>query len=69
MISLEAPHYGSPQALMILLFGPKLLPFGLLGERLREVISTFPSVYQLLPIYPCAEDQKKQSIDLFSDDT
>jgi hypothetical protein len=54
---------------MTLLFGPKLLPFGLLGERLREVISTFPSMYQLLPIYACAEDQKKQSIDLLFDET
>jgi hypothetical protein len=26
-------------------------------------------MYQLLPIYPRTEDQKKQSIDLFSDDT
>jgi pSer/pThr/pTyr-binding forkhead associated (FHA) protein len=69
MIFLGGPHYGSPQALMTLLFGPKLLPFGLLGERLRKVISTFPSMYQLLPTYPCAEDQKKQSIDLLSDET
>jgi pSer/pThr/pTyr-binding forkhead associated (FHA) protein len=69
MIFLGGPHYGAPSALMTLLFGPKLLPFGLLGERLREVISTFPSMYQLLPIYPCAEDQKKQSIDLLSDET
>jgi len=69
MIFLGGPHYGAPKALMTLLFGPKLLPFGLLGERLRQVISTFPSMYQLLPIYPCAEDQKKQSIDLLSDET
>jgi pSer/pThr/pTyr-binding forkhead associated (FHA) protein len=68
MIFLGGPHYGAPRALMTLLFG-KLLPFGLLGERLREVISTFPSMYQLLPIYSCVEDQKKQSIDLLSDET
>jgi len=68
MIFLGGPHYGSPQALMTLLFGPKFLPFGLLGERLREVISTFPSMYQLLPIYACAEDQQKQSIHLLSDE-
>lgn len=69
MIFLGGPHYGAPKALMTLLFGPKLLPFGLLGERLREVIATFPSMYQLLPIYSCAEDQKKQSVDLLSDET
>ena len=69
MIFLGGPHYGAPKALMNLLFGPKFLPFGLLGERLREVISTFPSMYELLPIYPCVEDQKKQSIDLLSDET
>ena len=54
---------------MTLLFGPKLLPFGLLGERLREVISTYPSMYQLLPIYPCTEDQRKHSIDVLSDES
>jgi pSer/pThr/pTyr-binding forkhead associated (FHA) protein len=69
MIFLGGPHYGAPRALMTILFGPKLLPFGLMGERLREVISTFPSMYQLLPTYPCTEDQKKQSIELLSDET
>ncbi len=69
VIFLGGPHYGSPKALMTILFGPKLLPFGLMGERLREVISTFPSMYQLLPTYPCTEDQKKQLIDLLSDET
>jgi pSer/pThr/pTyr-binding forkhead associated (FHA) protein len=69
LIFLGGPHYGAPKTLMTLLFGPKLLPFGLLGERLREVISTFPSMYQLLPIYPCTEDQKKHSIDVLSDES
>jgi pSer/pThr/pTyr-binding forkhead associated (FHA) protein len=69
LIFLGGPHYGAPKALMTILFGPKLLPFGLMGERLREVISTFPSMYQLLPTYPCTEDQKRQSIDLLSDET
>jgi pSer/pThr/pTyr-binding forkhead associated (FHA) protein len=70
IIFLGGPHYGAPKALMTLLFGPKLLPFGLLGERLREVISTFPSMYQILPTYPsCTVDKNNKAIHLLSDET
>jgi pSer/pThr/pTyr-binding forkhead associated (FHA) protein len=68
IIFLGGPHYGAPKALMTILFGPKLLPFGLLGERLREVISTFPSMYQILPTYPCTVDKNNQTINLLSDE-
>ncbi len=67
LILLGGPHYGVPKALANLLLGPELLPFGLFGDRIREVLITFPSVYQILPIYPCTEDQHGQPIDIFED--
>jgi pSer/pThr/pTyr-binding forkhead associated (FHA) protein len=69
LILLGGPHYGYPKAISHLLSGPDLLPFGLLGDRLRQVISTFPSIYQILPTSTYVVDQTGQAIDLFSDET
>src|ERR1035437_422956 len=57
LIKLGGPHFGAPQSIINLAIDPKVLPFGLLGARIREVLLTYPSVYQLLPEYPCAKDQ------------
>jgi len=57
LILMGGPHQGSPAALTNLLAGPDLLPFGLLGDRLRNIIATFPSAYHLLPEYPFVFDQ------------
>ena len=46
------PHQGTPRIVSDLIQGVGLLPFGLLGDRLRDIIKTFPSVYQILPTYP-----------------
>ena len=51
------PHMGSIKALTTVLLGPKVLPLGLLGERLRQVVLTFPATYQVLPTYACGVDQ------------
>ena len=32
----------------------RVLPFGLMGERLRQVIMTFPTSYQIMPDLPAA---------------
>ncbi|MEW6232666.1 MAG: FHA domain-containing protein, partial [Chloroflexota bacterium] len=69
LILLGGPHSGVPKALTSLLLGPKLLPFGILGDRLRQVLATFPSMYQILPTYACAVDQQGQPIDVLSDET
>jgi len=45
-----------------------MLPFGLNGERLRETMVTFPSVYQILPTFPCVIDQDGNYINLFEDE-
>ncbi|MBI5033546.1 MAG: FHA domain-containing protein [Chloroflexi bacterium] len=67
LILMGGPQIGTPGALAQLALGPKVLPFGLMGDRVREVASTFPSCYQILPNYPCVLDQNHQPIDILSD--
>jgi pSer/pThr/pTyr-binding forkhead associated (FHA) protein len=69
LILMGGPHRGVPKAAAGLVLGPNLLPFGLLGDRLREVLATFPSSYQILPTYPCALDQNGQQVDLLHEDS
>lgn len=68
LILLGGPHYGAPKILPALLFGRGLLPFGLLGERLKEVVASFPSAYQVLPIYPCIAEVGGEPINIFADE-
>jgi pSer/pThr/pTyr-binding forkhead associated (FHA) protein len=69
LIMMGGPHQGSPKAISGLLFGRGLLPFGLMGERLRKVLATFPSAYQVLPTYSCVHDQNGQPVDVLSDES
>jgi len=68
LILLGGPHTGVPYAITSLHTGPDLLPFGLLGERLREILITFPSMYQILPTYACVDDQTGRYINLLEDE-
>ncbi|HSJ54227.1 MAG TPA: FHA domain-containing protein, partial [Anaerolineae bacterium] len=61
-ILMGGPHLGAVKALTSLLVAPSVLPFGLLGERLRRVLITFPTSYQILPTYACAVDQDGNGI-------
>jgi hypothetical protein len=63
------PHQGVPRALVSLLAAPEGLPFGLIGERIRQVIATFPSCYQILPTYACATDQNGRKINFMQDES
>jgi len=69
LILMGGPHQGVPKALSSLLIHPEVLPFGLLGERLRRIVSSFPTSYQILPTYACAVDQKGQAINLYEDES
>jgi pSer/pThr/pTyr-binding forkhead associated (FHA) protein len=69
LILIGGPNAGTPKAFLSLLFGPGLFPLGLVGERLRQLVATFPSMYQMVPIYACAIDQRGQRIDLYRDVT
>ena len=68
LILMGGPHHGVPKAAASLVLGPDLLPFGYLGDRLRDVIATFPASYQILPTYPCTVDQNGKRGELFSDE-
>jgi hypothetical protein len=65
LILMGGPHNGTPKAFTTLFMGPKLLPFGLLDQRLREVIATFPSTYQILPAYACIACEGGAQMDAF----
>lgn len=69
LILMGGPHLGTPNAVTSLLFGPEVLPFGLLGEKLRNVISTFETSYQILPVYSCGVDQFGQTFNFMKEDT
>ncbi len=69
IILMGGPHYGAPKALSSILVGPGILPFGIGAERMRHVLATFPSSYQILPIYPCVTDQDGKDIDVMQDDS
>ncbi len=67
LILLGGPHAGYPRAISHLLLGPGVLPFGLLGERMRQVIATFPALYQILPTPAYVTDQHGKPLDIFAD--
>lgn len=69
LILLGGPHAGYPRAISHLLSGPDILPFGLLGERVRQVIATFPSLYQILPTAVYVTDKSGRSLDVLADDS
>jgi pSer/pThr/pTyr-binding forkhead associated (FHA) protein/pimeloyl-ACP methyl ester carboxylesterase len=67
LLLMGGPHYGTPGGLAAILSGPGLLPFGMGAERMRAVLATLPSAYQILPIYPCVTDQNGDYVDLLED--
>ncbi len=69
LVLLGGPHAGVPKAVTTLAQGPDLLPFGLFGGRVRDVLKTYPSVYQILPVYECATDDSGSSFSVFDDES
>jgi pSer/pThr/pTyr-binding forkhead associated (FHA) protein len=69
VILMGGPHHGTPGGLAAILSGPGILPFGMGAERLRDVLATLPSAYQILPTYHCAVDQHDNDIDLLKDES
>lgn len=68
-ILMGGPHQGVPRALVSLITAPEVMPFGLVGERIRQVISTFPSCYQILPTYACATDPNGRKVNFLKDES
>jgi pSer/pThr/pTyr-binding forkhead associated (FHA) protein len=68
LILMGGPHSGVPKIASNLISGLKLLPFGLMGDRLGQVIASFPSCYQILPTYACAVDENGQNVQLLEEE-
>ncbi len=68
VVLMGGPHLGAVKALTSLLVAPNVLPFGIMGERLRQISMTFPSSYQIIPVYPCAADQHGHKINFLEDE-
>jgi pSer/pThr/pTyr-binding forkhead associated (FHA) protein/pimeloyl-ACP methyl ester carboxylesterase len=69
VILLGGPHQGAVKGLAALLVGPNMLPFGIMGERLRQVCMSFVSSYQILPTYPMPVDAQGTRINFLEDET
>jgi pSer/pThr/pTyr-binding forkhead associated (FHA) protein len=69
LVLMGGPHQGVVKGLTSLLVAPQVLPFGLMGERLRQIIINFPSTYQIIPVYPCAVDQDGKQINFLEDES
>jgi len=67
LLLMGGPHKGAVKGLVSMLVAPEVLPFGIMGERLRQIILTFPSSYQILPDYPVGTDQKSNQINFLRD--
>jgi pSer/pThr/pTyr-binding forkhead associated (FHA) protein len=64
LIMLGGPHRGGAKAVLAIVAGSGLLPFGLLAEHVRQAFATYPSAYQLLPSYDAVFDESASAIDL-----
>ena len=69
LVLMGGPHMGAVKGLTSLLIAPQVLPFGLMGERLRQIILTFATTYQIIPTYACAVDQEGKGINFLEDES
>ncbi len=69
VILMGGPHRGVVKALTSLLSAPDLLPFGIMGERLRQVSMTFPASYQILPTYPLPVGLSGEKVNFLEDES
>ena len=69
VILMGGPHRGVVKALTSMLDAPEVLPFGIMGERLRQVSMTFPSSYQILPTYALQVDAGGNKVNFLEDES
>ena len=67
MILMGGPHKGAVKGLVSMLVAPEVLPFGIMGERMRKIVMTFVTSYQILPDYPVGTDQNGQKINFLTE--
>ena len=68
LVLMGGPHSGTAKVLASLLVPPHVLPFGLMGEKLRRILETWPTTYQIIPTYPCGADQNGRQINFLNDE-
>lgn len=68
-ILMGGPHQGAVKGLTSMLIAPQVLPFGIMGERLREILLTFPTSFQILPVYAVGKDQAGDKINFLKDES
>jgi pSer/pThr/pTyr-binding forkhead associated (FHA) protein len=68
IILMGGPHVGAVKGLVSLLVAPQIMPFGIMGERLRQISMTFPTAYQILPEYALGTDQHGAKINFLEED-
>ena len=69
IILMGGPHAGAVKGLTSLLVAPQVLPFGIMGERLRQVCLTFATSYQIIPPYAVGVDQHGKKINFLEDES
>jgi pSer/pThr/pTyr-binding forkhead associated (FHA) protein len=69
MILMGGPHQGAVKGLTSMLVAPQVLPFGIMGERLRQIVLSFPTSYQILPTYEVAVDQHGKKINFLEEES
>ena len=68
VIFLGGAHYGVPKSVVVLNQGPGFLPFGIMADKMRSILTTFPTAHQILPAYSAVTDQHGKPIDVLADD-
>jgi len=68
VILMGGPHKGAVKGLASMLVAPEILPFGIMGERLREILMSFPSSFQILPDYVVGTDQHGVNINFLENE-
>jgi pSer/pThr/pTyr-binding forkhead associated (FHA) protein len=68
LVVMGGPHTGTAKVLANLLAPPRMLPFGMMGETLRRIVSTFPTSYQIIPTFACGVNQTGRPINFLDDE-
>jgi len=68
-VAIGTPHFGSPRGMPPVLHGPGAAPFGIASEKIRTLLLSAPSVYQVFPRYPCVFDRRGEALDVFADES
>ena len=69
LIVIGGPHGGSPSMLNQLATKVSVLPFGFLGDRLRDIVASFDSSYCLLPVDTVVVDQHGKKYGILEDES